>query len=598
MTKIRNRLLLSSAVIIILFSSSAIFTVLFNQKSIIIKESIQSEKLPRARRLEEIAVSLITIQRWLLDSALTGDSFGIDRPDQLYSDIRQFIQSLKQQSSEEQITELDELLSLTGEMYEAGLDMADLFGSGDMDEGYYLLEDFGALAEEASELVEDMRSAASDLVSLSSFEIHRDLQLINRISLIAISISVVLSTLFALFSTSLLSRPIEGLSSIALSVADGNLDHSLPNSRFIEIEYLSSAINHLIESLSAVISKILNVSEEISSNSEQVQEGLTEATEETQAALTEIGANLDSIRSQTVSLEDMIKELTVSAQEISATADTLDGQVSQQISAVTQSSASVDKMLHSIDIVTSTTHSRSESAKVLEEVFETGRDKLAASAGTAEKLGEYIEHMNSITKLISAVSGKSSLLSMNAAIEAAHAGQQGRGFAVVADEMRKLAEDTNKNAVLIRDIINQAVKQIQSMEEETAQATDAFNAIGSEVTNVLTTFTEINRKMEEMSAGTSELSLVVKHLSEVSSKVGDATDNMKKVSKDVERHVLNTEGISAQVQQAVEEIWVGTRDVQLSVSSIFDRVRGVVENIEEIHNSVGYFTIVEKKALS
>ena len=206
MAKIRSGLLICSAIIIILFSASAIFTFTLNRRSIDTTEKVRSETLPRARRLEEIAVSIAMIQRWLLDAALTGDSFGLDRADQVYGDIRQIITNLTKDSDESQTAELEQLLELIDEMYDAGLDMADAFGIGDEDEGYYLLEDFGAAAEEASEYIEDLRTAASDYVSLGTFEINVNLLFINRVSLITIAVSILLSSLFTFFSTSLISR--------------------------------------------------------------------------------------------------------------------------------------------------------------------------------------------------------------------------------------------------------------------------------------------------------------------------------------------------------------------------------------------------------
>ena len=315
------------------------------------------------------------------------------------------------------------------------------------------------------------------------------------------------------------------------------------------------------------------------------------STEETQVAMSEIGANLESINLQTGSLEEMVRRLTLSAQQISETAGSLEAQVDLQSSTVIQSSASVEQMIRSIENVTKTTLIRSKSAKALENVLETGREKLSASARTAGKLSEYIKQMNSIIKLISSVSGKSALLSMNAAIEAAHAGRMGEGFAVVADEMRKLSDDTGKNAVLIRDIINQAVAQIQELTDETSEASKAFNALGAEVENVLTAFSEITATMEEMSAGSSEIASAVSNLSEVSTKVSEATENMKTVSENVEENVIRTTEISTQVQQAVSEIGIGSRGVQERMSATFDRVRGVVAYIEAIHESVEHFTV-------
>ncbi len=591
MTRIRSRLFISFAIVVGLFAASALFSIVLNSRGIATTESVRRDALPRASRMEEIALSITSIQRWMLDAALTGDSFGLDRADQIFADVRQLIQNLEQETEGEQLTQLNDMQLLFEEMFNAGLEMTAAFNAGDEDEGFYLLEDFGAIAEEASDLVENLRSESFDAVALGAFDIHNNLKFVNRISLIAILVSIVLSSLFALFSTSRISRPIEKLSTTALALANGNLIQSIPTSQLIEIRHLGSAIHQLIESLSHIIGRIQDISSEVTRDSEEVQNGLVAAATETQAAMVEIGSNLESIRGQTGSLESMINGLISSSEQISSTAESLENQVERQASVITQSSASVEQMIRSIDNVTRTTRNRSESARALQDVLETGRTKLTASTRAAEKLTESVEQMNIITKLISDVNGKSSLLSMNAAIEAAHAGKQGLGFAVVAGEMRKLSEDTAGNAIQIRDIINQAITQIQDLTDETSQANDAFNAIGTEVEKVISALVEITHTMEEMSAGSAEIASAVSLLTEVSSEVSEATNNMKTVSRDVGEHIASTEEISVQVQQAVSEIGMGTREVQASMNSIFDRVREMVASIEAIHDSVDHYTI-------
>jgi len=188
-------------------------------------------------------------------------------------------------------------------------------------------------------------------------------------------------------------------------------------------------------------------------------------------------------------------------------------------------------------------------------------DKVESSANVVNTLGERSKEIGQIVSIITEISNQTNLLALNAAIEAARAGEHGRGFAVVADEVRKLAEQSGKAAEKIRSLIIE-------IQTETQKAVIAMNegsiAVAEGIEQVRQTgesFQSITKMIEDMSAQSQEVSAVVKQVNANTQRMVEMAETITFIS---EQSASNTQSMAA----ASEEQLASMEEISSSSTSL------------------------------
>jgi methyl-accepting chemotaxis protein len=249
-----------------------------------------------------------------------------------------------------------------------------------------------------------------------------------------------------------------------------------------------------------------------------------------------------------------------------------------QASSVSETSASIDEMVASIQRVADT-------AKVLLDISSRSRDEVQSGIGTMNKtteglnringsigsssviitsLGERVDNIGKIIEVIDDISEQTNLLALNAAIEAARAGEHGLGFAVVADEVRKLAEksatSTKEISELISNIQSEARKAVDNMEKSTLIVNEGLllgNDLSLALRKISNVVTEVFKFAQEIGAATNEQS-------HGSSQIAKATTRLNEITHEITSSVEEQAGGAQAVVRAMERM---REMVQQSTSS-------------------------------
>lgn len=176
-----------------------------------------------------------------------------------------------------------------------------------------------------------------------------------------------------------------------------------------------------------------------------------------------------------------------------------------QSSVINETSAAIEQMTASIRSINAVTRERQGAVRELSKSTVDGREIVAASSRSMEAVESSTGAILDIVKVISAVAAQTNLLAMNAAIEAAHAGDAGRGFAVVADEIRKLSEQTSKSVKAVTDTVKGTINDIRKAGEGNDKAVASFSTIAREAELVSGAMQEIIDGLDELSKGTDEI---------------------------------------------------------------------------------------------
>ncbi|MBN2651624.1 MAG: hypothetical protein JXR63_04510 [Spirochaetales bacterium] len=221
-----------------------------------------------------------------------------------------------------------------------------------------------------------------------------------------------------------------------------------------------------------------------------------------------------------------VKNAEESFTNLNAITDSVKSDVHSQSSAVSQSSAAVEEMTASIRQMSSTAQSRKSMVSQLIDVEQEGLNKIKTLFSAFESVQSSAEEMLNVVKVISDVAGRTNLLAMNASIEAAHAGDAGKGFSVVAQEIRNLAEETNKNSRIIKDIIKKNNDEVDSVLLMNKDSLQLFEIISEKIKELSVSMNEIFGGLVELSEGTSEINGAVENLLNLNSTVNESVSNM------------------------------------------------------------------------
>ena len=209
---------------------------------------------------------------------------------------------------------------------------------------------------------------------------------------------------------------------------------------------------------------------------------------ETAAAIDQINANIRSVKNQTISQSAIVTDSNSNMESIAQNIQMLDSYIEKQSASVTESSSAIEEMLANIASVTQTLVKSAENVDELAVASEAGRSDLATVSASIREVAKESEDLLAISEVIQNIASQTDLLSMNAAIEAAHAAEYGKGFAVVADEIGKLSVAASESSADISNKIALIVTTIKEAVTGKDKASESFQTILVNSQNVSDSF--------------------------------------------------------------------------------------------------------------
>lgn len=272
--------------------------------------------------------------------------------------------------------------------------------------------------------------------SVISAPLHQSL----LVSFIVCVIMVIVIIICAILMARSLSSPIAYAITILKDIAEGDLTKEIKVTSKDEIGDLAHYINFTVEKIKHLVSAIKREATNLSLTGTDLAANMTE----TAASINEITATIKSIKYQTGSQALSLKGTNVTMKDVADNIDVINDQIQKQSDYVNASSSAIEQMLANIKSVTNSLIRNEENITKLTEASKIGHTGLQEVSGDIREIARESEGLLEINAVIENIASQTNLLSMNAAIEAAHAGEVGKGFAVVADEIRKLSESSSE----------------------------------------------------------------------------------------------------------------------------------------------------------
>jgi len=383
------------------------------------------------------------------------------------------------------------------------------------------------------------RAAIDHIINLCSD------RFILPLTLMGITFALLFFMMF--FFTILIVRPIKKIAAVFAEIGAGGSDLSqdMPLLTHDEMRDLSHNYNLFMEKLRKILLKVRLLSVNIGVESAQVVLSVKRASEEVNKqgelsadiyeASSRTNESIETIRSNSVAISDAANQNLESAQNSK-----------DEMSALTGNMDSISNMLEDFQ-------------------------------GTVSDLTKNSENIRDIVSLIEDISDQTNLLALNAAIEAARAGEAGRGFAVVADEVRKLAERVKSATEEISGNINEMIGQVKHTEEQTGRIDQFIRQTRDVVDNTAESFENMVRDFEETGRGVNEITVSLDDFTNINSEIFENVN------------MINT--LATQVTGKMDESTSNT-------TSLNQRIEDIQENVTRFKIGMGYMEHILEAAQS
>jgi methyl-accepting chemotaxis protein len=372
---------------------------------------------------------------------------------------------------------------------------------------------------------------------------------------------VVAIILVLLLLSIVLIRPIGKIMVIADALANMRFDVTIDSSRKDEIGDMQKALNVIRERLRRTITDINN--EHL--GQKNISGNLHISIRESSDGLGVIAQNMESVQGKTDVQMGSVMQTSEAVEGIISHIHSLENAVETQGQNISRSSDSIEQMVKDIAAVRIIVDQVHDTTAGMGKSSDAGRKMLNNLAEELTHIAEQSTFLEEANAALVNIAAQTNILAMNAAIEAAHAGEAGRGFAVVAGEVRNLAESSNKESASISDEVKKMRDGIDRIRKVSTDTVDTMGSMFSEITNMQTSFETVSTAVEAQSVNGTQILNALTALRETTEQVRNGSDEIQKESDTIYSTVENLKTISKEVNESVLDVQKASKRIASSL---------------------------------
>ena len=410
--------------------------------------------------------------------------------------------------------------------------------------------------------------------------------LVRIMVLIGLAMFVFYFTL-AILASRALKRYFARLETLFGKIAAGDLTDRIKVKRNDEIGRLMTNLNMATEHSHTMLAALREEADKMTA----IGSDLSSNMEETAAAVKQISSNVTTVKEKALMQAAGVTETAAAGEQIQGKLNLLVEGITRQSESITQSSALITRTAENMLRINKILSQNDELIKTVYGQMKAGTDGARAANEFVKKIAERSEALLEASQVIQNIASQTNLLAMNAAIEAAHAGESGKGFAVVADEIRKLAEESNMQGKQIGTVIKESTEIIAQVSEAGIQAEKTFTDVYGLISNISEKEDSIVDLMREQEENGTQVLSAIETINKVTRDVSSASVEMREGGKQITAEMQKLAEITRETTDSMTEIASGAEQITDAIEEVVSLAEQNKTSIEHLAQEVNKFKI-------
>ena len=367
----------------------------------------------------------------------------------------------------------------------------------------------------------------------------------------------------------------------------GDLATRLNIGTFDDFGKIMTSMNKLMDFLQVSLNTLKNESGSVGAAADE----LLLITDNSSTSMDMIVNSFEEMHKQNAEKDALLESAKNNIYKLNEDASKVSQTMQEQAIAEEQNADAISQMSENTNQINELIKQAKQLSKNLSDSSEAGSAEVQKTELVINSVSEKSKQMSEVIQVIQQVASQTNLLAMNAAIEAAHAGEAGQGFSVVADEIRKLAESTQSQAKSIKDLIIEITKAIQNGSSSMQDTKAMFYKIQEEIVTQTNVVENIAQTMEIQSTGAEEILSTTNKISQNIQSVNEIIKNQANYTEEITEGIKDVVELSGKIDGSMNVSLGILKDFSQSIQIVNEKAHANQKSVQTINDELGKFEL-------
>ena len=367
----------------------------------------------------------------------------------------------------------------------------------------------------------------------------------------------------------------------------GDLATRLNIGTFDDFGKIMTSMNKLMDFLQVSLNTLKNESGSVGAAADE----LLLITDNSSTSMDMIVNSFEEMHKQNAEKDSLLESAKNNIYKLNEDASKVSQTMQEQAIAEEQNADAISQMAENTNQINELIKQAKQLSKNLSDSSEAGSAEVQKTELVINSVSEKSKQMSEVIQVIQQVASQTNLLAMNAAIEAAHAGEAGQGFSVVADEIRKLAESTQSQAKSIKDLIIEITKAIQNGSSSMQDTKAMFYKIQQEIVTQTNVVENIAQTMDIQSTGAEEILSTTNKISQNIQSVNEIIKNQANYTKEITEGIKDVVELSGKIDGSMNVSLGILKDFSQSIQIVNEKAQANQKSVQTINDELGKFEL-------